>query len=513
MKKILSLLVLFSLFLSLTSCSIIDNLLNSFGNVPQSGDISGNDPSSSDKEPSNDAPSEKDPSNDDSSEKDPSSGDSPDVILSNSKLNGVNLSEFTIVYSSSSPDYTLRAARYIRSEIQARTGIYLTISTDYLAPKAHEIVVGETNRAISEKLEHESKSSEFSILADNGSVALEADYFIIAAAAYFFIDSYVPANDFDASIPEQTTTHTPIVKEAKNFIILIGDGMGVYQTRLFEALTNNRDFSDGEDIFYGYYLPYLAYSRTDSLSGTTDSAAGATALATGYKTQNRYVGIDINHNELQSITELAASLGKSTAVMSTTSASNATPACFSAHALDRNNEADIEADQAAMAESLGTIFYCGNNRMNKSGITLIENNIVNILNKLDNDEDGFFLMYEEGHIDKYAAQNLMSNTFDCVIRFNQIIAIFMEYAYYNPETVVIITADHETGDLKPNSNGEYEFGTTDHTSDNVPVFVHGYGMEIFDGKIVENVQIPKTIAAFMGVDDFGDQTAYPSLKE
>jgi alkaline phosphatase len=305
----------------------------------------------------------------------------------------------------------------------------------------------------------------------------------------------------------------PIVKEAKNFIILIGDGMGVYQTRLFEAMENNRKYSDGEDIFYGYYLPYFAYSRTNSLSGTTDSAAGSTALATGYKTKNRYVGIDINREELQSITELAASLGKSTAIMSTTSETNATPAGFSAHVIDRGYEDDIAADQAAMKESLGTIFCCGDHPLNRSGIKTVEKNIIAHLDTLDNNEDGFFLMYEEGHIDINAAQNLIDETFKCVIRFNQIIATFMEYAYYHPETAVIITADHETGDLKPNANGEYEFGTTDHTSDNVPVFVHGYGMEIFDGKTIENVQIPKTLAAFMGVDDFGDQTAYPSLKE
>ena len=151
--------------------------------------------------------------------------------------------------------------------------------------------------------------------------------------------------------------------------------------------------------------------------------------------------------------------------------------------------------------------------MTKAGINTVEKNINAHLDTLDNDEDGFFLMYEEGHIDVNSHSNLLDDTFSCLIRFNQIIATFMEYAYYNPETAVIITADHETGDLKPNSNGEFVYGSEGHTSADVPVFVHGYGMDIFDDKTIENVQIPKTIAAFMGVDDFGDQTAYPSLKE
>ena len=148
MKKILSLLILFSLTLSLASCSIIDNFLNPSENSPSSGDPSG-------------------------------------VTSDDSTLNGVSLTEFAIVYSADSPDYTLRAAKYIHSEIVARTGLNLYLTTDDSTAITHEIVVGETNRTISGKLEHKSKSAEFSILADNGSVALEADYFVIAAPIGF----------------------------------------------------------------------------------------------------------------------------------------------------------------------------------------------------------------------------------------------------------------------------------------------------------------------------------------
>ena len=107
-----------------------------------------------------------------------------------------------------------------------------------------------------------------------------------------FVDTYVKWGDFEATVPNTVTVAEPIVKEAKNFIVMIGDGMGVNQTLLFDYMENNVEYSDGEDMFYGYYLPYIGTSRTQSLSGITDSAAGGTALATGYKTYNKFIGRD-----------------------------------------------------------------------------------------------------------------------------------------------------------------------------------------------------------------------------
>ena len=82
----------------------------------------------------------------------------------------------------------------------------------------------------------------------------------------------------------------------------------------------------------------------------------------------------------------------------------------------------------------------------------------------------------------------------------------MEYAFYNPETMVIITADHETGGLTPTDDGLIDYTTSEHTSADVPVFAYGKGAECFDGVNMENIQIPKTIAKFMGVSDFGDDS-------
>ena len=100
------------------------------------------------------------------------------------KLNGVSLSEYTIVLSEDALDYADRAAKYIRDEIRTRTGAELKIVTDNKPATKHEIVVGETNRAISKSLNAKTEGMQFSMMAKDGHVAMEGDYFIIAAAAY-----------------------------------------------------------------------------------------------------------------------------------------------------------------------------------------------------------------------------------------------------------------------------------------------------------------------------------------
>ena len=153
----------------------------------------------------------------------------------------------------------------------------------------------------------------------------------------------------------------------------------------------------------------------------------------------------------------------------------------------------------------GTIFDCGYDYYTARYIKVIENHITDTLTKLDADEEGFFLMYEEAHIDKKSHKNEMENTFLALIRFNQAIARFMEYAFYNPDTAVLITADHETGGLRPDEDGKLSYSTTNHTSDDVPIFAWGEGFESLDGATVENIDIAKTFAHLLGNDTFGDR--------
>ncbi len=429
-----------------------------------------------------------------------------------SMINGIDLAKFAVVYSDNDLDYSKRAALYIKNEILKRTGLNLAIVEEsYKSNSEYEIVVGETSRDISAHLDADTDRTQFAILAEDKQIAIEGERFVIAAAAYFFIETYVPEDNFSAEIPKKISIHEPIVEKAENYIILIGDGMGLYQTLLFDILENNEAYSDGEDVFYGYYLPSIGFARTRSLSGTTDSAAAGTALSCGVKTINGYVGQDKDHKEVMSITELAASLGRSTAVMSTEPSTRATPASFFSHANDRSNSADILNDQSNMTKLYGTIINCDYNYYTESGIEQIETQVNDTLDKLDDNENGFFLMYEEAHIDKHCHNNDIENTHRAVIRFNQVIATVMEYAFYHPNTFVLITADHETGKLLPSGSGGYAYNTTEHSSHYVPVFAYGDGSELFNDTVIENIQIPQTIAAFMGKDDFGDQSEYKSL--
>ena len=109
-------------------------------------------------------------------------------------LCGDALSSYVIVYDANASAYTVRAAEYIAKEIQTRTGLTLSVIpvTAESALNAHEIVVGETERQISQNLNAETEVLEFALLANEDHIALEGDYFIIAAAAYYFVEKYIP---------------------------------------------------------------------------------------------------------------------------------------------------------------------------------------------------------------------------------------------------------------------------------------------------------------------------------
>ena len=430
-------------------------------------------------------------------------------------INGVALEEYTIVYSAAALDYTERAAGYLHDEIRRLTGVNLTVITDDSEPCAHEIVVGESNRPISAALDVLTGGFEFSIMADDNHVAIEGASFVIAAAAYYFVDTYIGRSSFDATIAKEATVHTPITKPAENYVLLIGDGMGFNQTRLFDVFSAEElgMYSDGESAFYGYMFPYQGGARTDSLSGTTDSAAAATALATGFKTINSYVGVDGDANIVTTLVELAKELGMATAVMSTESLMGATPASFTAHTTSRSDADAIKIWQD-QKKSQGTVIR-GEYGAEYDESTIknrVEADLRQVLSELSRDRDGFFLMYEEAYFDKHSHANELQNTFFAGLRFNQIIGTVMEFAFYNPETFVLITADHETGGLTQSDDGGYYYTTGSHTSADVPVFAYGASAWVFDDRLIENIQIPKTFAAMWGIELRGYMDEkYPSL--
>ena len=420
-------------------------------------------------------------------------------------LNGLPITAYTIIYDEDSLDYNKRAAEYIRDTLKSRFKVELPVKDDSEPESEREIVIGETSRPISKELDAETNGFEFAMLTKGGSVALEGQYFVIAAAAYFFLDTYLIDADHDFITEPGVTTHQPIVKEAKNYVLLIGDGMGVNQTKIYDYLEDTSEYSDGESAFYGYLFPYQGYARTSSYSGVTDSAAAGTALATGYKTYNKQLGVDKDGNSVKSLTELAAEMGKATAIMSTENRTGATPSAFSSHTLHRDNTDDIREHQGYLTTTYGTVFDCGYDYYTARYMNTIEKHVSDTLAKVSADEDGFFLMYEEAYIDKHSAKGDLASTYLALIRFNQVIARFMEYAFYNPETVVIITADHETGGLYLEGD-ELVYSIDDHTAADVPVFAWGMGAEVFSGQTVENIEIAKFIAGAMGDGSFGVQS-------
>ena len=428
----------------------------------------------------------------------------------NASINGVKLSKYTIVYNAEDVDYSYRAALYIQKQVKERIGVSLKLKEDGEKQTQHEIVVGQTSRDISARLDAQTKGMEFAILADDAHIALEGDYFIIAAAAYYFVENYITGTACATEVPKETAVHTPIVEEANNIIYLIGDGMGQYHSRMFDYFDAPEDaVSDGEDIFYGYLFPAVGLARTDSLSGTTDSAAAGTALACGYKTENKFIGIDKDQNELQSLTELAASLGKATAVLSTDSSIGATPATFTAHANNRSNSDLIRDSQNKLTRATGT-YIAG--FLDSLKNTELEKKITDTLAMMEKSDKGFFLMYEEGYIDKHCHNMDISKAFLSLIRFNQAIGLMMEYTFYHPDTFVLITADHETGSVITSSMHGLTCTTDAHSSADVPVFAYGRNSDAFNGVTVENIQIPKTLAKLWGVADFGNaDPAFPSL--
>ncbi|MGM9632314.1 MAG: alkaline phosphatase [Eubacteriales bacterium] len=430
------------------------------------------------------------------------------LTVSRAKINGVDIRDYVIVYSTDEPNYNETAAYFVQIQIKEITGVELAVITDNESAHAHEILVGETSRPLSSKLDADTEGFEFAIVADDSGVAIEGDYFVIAGAVYYFIDTYATGRNFSADIPDEPVIATPIVEAPKNYVFLIGDGMGVYQTKIFEYMEIPEGVTtDGEDFFYGYMFPYSGFCATSCLSeGPTDSAAAGTALATGYKTFKGTVGRDGEGNDVMSLTELASSLGMATAVMSTEKITGATPSAFSAHAANRDDTAEIIKSQALLTN---TVLKSATDTYIDSTSSLI---IDNVLKEISADEDGFFIMYEEAHIDKKSHSHNLESTFKALLRFNQAIGQFMEFAFYNPDTFVIITADHETCGLKPDGDGNLKYTLDYHSEDNVPVFAYGVGAEIFDGLTVENVQIPKTLAKMWGVESFGDPSSpYPAL--
>ncbi len=330
---------------------------------------------------------------------------------------------------------------------------------------------------------------------------------------------------YDDSLLQFENTHP------KNIILLIGDGMGVSQ--VFAGLTANK----GKLNLLN--LKTIGFSKTQSSSDyITDSAAGGTALACGKKTYNGAIGVDPNKNSVTSILEIAEEHNIATGLVSTSSIVHATPASFIAHQPDRDMYEEIAADflnteidvfigggmqyfteredkrnlvkeleekgytildslekaQNLTDSKLGVLTaQKHNDKFSKRG-EMLKNATHKALEILSKDEKGFFLMVEGSQIDWGGHQNNTAYIVGEMLDFDKMIGEVLEFAIKDQETLVIVTADHETGGFGLNESNmakgfvNGDFISDSHTGVMVPVFAVGPGAEEFMG-IYENTAI------------------------
>ncbi|MFX1565689.1 MAG: alkaline phosphatase [Promethearchaeota archaeon] len=305
-----------------------------------------------------------------------------------------------------------------------------------------------------------------------------------------------------------------------NIILMIGDGMSWAQinaTKKWLGPTINLTMDE---------LTHLGDIATYSLdSAVTDSAAAATALATGNRTNNNMVSMLPGGEILTTIIEAAEALGKATGIVTTTPISHGTGGPFAAHVPHRADQETIAGQQIskgievllgggmsffsyhlATATSLGYTIVENRNDMLSSisddhllGLfadgsmnyeydrdPLLEPHIAEMTNAslqiLDRETDGFFLMVEGGRIDHACHDWNINRTIGETIAFDEAVQVAYDYAQTHAGTLLIVTADHETGGLWVNMTNpvlDYQFTNTYHTATPVPLLVYHNTSTIF----------------------------------
>ena len=331
--------------------------------------------------------------------------------------------------------------------------------------------------------------------------------------------------------------------EPKNVIFLIGDGMGPEQVKAGGMYAWGAAGTLSFESF-PYNGELTTYSANASI---TDSAAAATALATGFKVNNGVISIALpgDHSELETLLEYSQTLDKSTGLVTTTYMAHATPAAFGAHEPSRSNYSQIANDY--LTQTRPNVLFGGNSYMGGasgagytvatdaagmfaldteaeamvsgqfgSGYMPYEYDGLGVLphlsemtavalDLLDKDPDGFFLMVEGGRIDH--AGHLSNSDPDKtaymvweVIEFANAVQEAIDWAAGRTDTLIIVTADHETGGLTvTGNNGQYEYpsvtwSSTGHTAANVPVYAWGVNAELISG-VMDNTDMFGVVTA------------------
>ena len=361
----------------------------------------------------------------------------------------------------------------------------------------------------------------------------------------------------EATTPATTEATTPPTTEAeevvnynvlqstnpiKNIILIIGDGMGLnhIETGMYYD-GKTYEFTTWPMVRVNTYP--LADADGTLSEDPTDSAASGTAMATGHLTANGRLGRDFDNQDLSTIMDLAKSMGKATGVVVTDALHGATPGAFTAHASYRDNLNEIIPSQmtsgvnllCAFAESNYTLIhdqfedhgyaYADNLgavdstfssefalwQLDMYGVDAtepLEMVTPKALEYLSQDPDGFVLMIEQAHIDKYCHSNDFEGMYKSVSSLNKTVEVVMEWIGDRTDTMVLVTADHETGGLQISEkagkyDSEYVFGDktiyysfrgTNHTGSNVALYVYGVTADftqssLYKKKALKNIGI------------------------
>jgi len=325
---------------------------------------------------------------------------------------------------------------------------------------------------------------------------------------------------------------TSVSAMPRNVILLIGDGMGPGQIR---AASLYKYGAAGRLTFESF--PHQGEVTTASAtSAVTDSAAAATAIATGVKVANGVVSMAIPGDgaELQTLLEYAQELGKATGLVTTAYITDATPAAFAAHESDRANTTEIAADYLNQTRP-NVLLGGGGNGMtptdaSEAGYTVVTDRAGLLglntetetfvsgqfgtgdlpyeydglgalphlsemtdvaLRILDNDPDGFLLVVEGARIDDACHANDLPRMLAEMDEFEAAVNVVLSWAGMRDDTLIVVTGDHETGGLGVISAGgqgdlpEVTWSGTGHTGANVTFYALGPGAEKLCG-IVDN---------------------------
>lgn len=363
---------------------------------------------------------------------------------------------------------------------------------------------------------------------------MHKSFVVVFLSLFFFISACTPKKIVKVEYKElpQNITQRP-----KNVVLLIGDGMGLAQIDLARIASQNK-----LHMQTAQQVGFIETSSSDNL--ITDSGAGGTAIACGVKTFNGAIGVDSDTQKVESILEKAIRKDLATGIVVSCALTHATPASFYAHQASRSMDKEIANDfygkNIKVAMGGGMPFF-EVDKLQKDGYTVISSykdlktvsnaekviafysnekhppSVLNgrgdwlpnateyALNLLSTDSNGFFLMVEGSQIDWGGHDNNTEYMLSETIDFDKTLKKVLDFASKDGNTLVLVTADHETGAVSilnhdPTDKQKYKatFSSQDHSAVMVPILAWGPGAYYFSG-FMSNTDVAKKISVLLGM--------------